>query len=83
MAVPGTGSYLFAFTIKIVAERRLAADPRLPSLGFVISNIRAFSAFVLTKIPCQNVFFVLLKKGDQGQRAGFGALPNTIGQEQS
>jgi len=49
MAVPGSGSYLIAFIIKIVAERRFAADPRLPSYLGNICTIHAFNALVLPK----------------------------------
>ena len=49
MAVPGSGSYLIAFIIIIVAERRFAADPRLPSYPGNTCTIHAFNALVLPK----------------------------------
>jgi hypothetical protein len=49
MTVPGSGSYLIAFIIKIVAERVFATDPRLPYCTVLIRTIRAFNALVLAK----------------------------------
>jgi hypothetical protein len=49
MAVPGSGWYLIAFIIKIVAERRFASDPRLPSYLGITCTIHAFNALVLPK----------------------------------